>query len=56
MTAARFAFSNLQTCSDCGGVCRNRAYRDPDNVENVAGIPACTCRPRRPTPSPTEGH
>ncbi len=50
MTARRFAFRNLQTCADCGGACRDRDYHDPDNRDNVAGVPACSCRSRRQTP------
>jgi len=38
-------------CADCGGACRDRDYHDPDNAENVAGVPACTCRSRRPAAS-----
>ena len=51
MTTRRLSFRHLETCADCGGACRNRDYYDPDNRDNTAGIPACTCRSRRPTPA-----
>lgn len=51
MSARQTAFRNLQVCADCGGACRNRDYHDADNRDNVAGVPACTCRSRRPAPS-----
>ena len=51
MNARRLECRNLQTCVDCGGACHNRDYYDPDNAENVAGIPPCDCRPRRPMPA-----
>ena len=54
MTAKRLSFRNLQACADCGGACRNRDFYDPDNRDNVTGIPACDCRPRRPTPTPND--
>ena len=41
-------FGTLEMCTDCGGIVRNRDFYDPDNVENVAGIPPCNCRSQYP--------
>lgn len=51
MKAKRIAFRNLQTCADCRGACRDQDFDDPDNRDNAAGVPACTCRSRRAAPS-----
>ena len=30
-------------CASCGGLICNGDCYDPDNIENVAGIPTCCC-------------
>ena len=50
MTTRRVFRILKKVCTDCGGACRDRDYYDPDNRDNAAGVPACSCRPRRLTP------
>ncbi|NLX48841.1 MAG: hypothetical protein GXY82_02985 [Methanospirillum sp.] len=50
MTSREAATSDRALCADCGDIVPNWDFYDPDNLQNVAGIPVCNCRARRLTP------